>query len=93
MSRGEKSEFVTKVYKSMSFLGEEYLRDVGIISREVWRPPVFSAQIPGRIYLNNSVGNNQLRALTGGTTSIINNVDFDGAIGVSAGAAFGCNIL
>lgn len=78
MSRGERSEFVTKVYKSMSFLGEEYLRDVGIISREVWRPPVFSAQIPGRIYLNDSVGNNQLRALTGGTTSIINSVDFDG---------------
>ena len=62
----------------MSFLGEQYLHDVGIISREVWRPPVFSAQVPGRIYLNNNVGDNQLRALTGGTTSVINNVDFDG---------------
>lgn len=78
MSRGERSEFVTKVYNSMSFLGEQYLHDVGIISREVWRPPVFSAQVPGRIYLNNNVGDNQLRALTGGTTSVINNVDFDG---------------
>ena len=78
MGRKEKSEFITKVYNSMSFLGEQYLHDVGIISREVWRPPVFSAQVPGRIYLNNNVGDNQLRALTGGTTSVINNVDFDG---------------
>ena len=78
MSRGERSEFATKVYKSMSFLGEQYLRDVGIIAREVWRPPIFSAQVPGRIFLNNDIGNNQIRALTGGITSIINNVDFDG---------------
>lgn len=72
------TSYMEKIYKSMSFLGEEYLQDVGIISREVWRPPVFSAQIPGRIFLNNAVGNNQIRALTGGSTSAINNVDFDG---------------
>ena len=72
------ASYMQKIYRSMSFLGEEYLQDVGIISREVWRPPVFSAQVPGRIYLNNSIGNNQIRALTGGSTSAINNVDFDG---------------
>lgn len=72
------SSYMQKIYRSMSFIGEEYLQDVGIISREVWRPPVFSAQVPGRIFLNNTIGNNQIRALTGGSTSAINNVDFDG---------------
>lgn len=70
--------YMQKIYDSMSFLGEKYLQDVGIVSREVWRPPVFGGQTPGRIFLNDTIGNNQLRALTGGTTSIINHVDFDG---------------
>lgn len=65
------------IMDAMEVFGKRYLTDVGTIG-EHWRPPVFSAQTNVRIYLDESVGDGQVRDYTGGITSIQNNVDHDG---------------
>ena len=65
---------ITKVFEN---IGKQYITDVGIMAREGWRPPYFGAQAIVRMYLNNTMEGNQLRA-NNPVTSIITNVDFDG---------------
>lgn len=58
-------------------LGRQYLSDVGIMSREVWRYPIFGAQTMGRFYLNDTIRGNQIRANLPVTSTIVH-VDHDG---------------
>lgn len=75
--RAQEQENMNVVMTMMDVFGKRYLSDVGVMS-DTWRPPIFSAQVNSRIYLDESVGYGQIRSYTGGLVSIQNNLDFDG---------------
>lgn len=64
-------------------IAEEYLSEVGILTREMNRPPIFKSQNIARIYLNKTLHGQEIRA-NNPVTSVVTNVDHDGDMYMSS---------
>lgn len=71
-------EAVRSVNQAFDFIGEKYLKEIGITTRLTVRHPAFAMGIgPANIILDDSVGNEQLRILGPGYSKTMN-LDHDG---------------